>query len=114
MCRTHGSPFQAAVWRDRHRPDRIRRRSVPFSCGGNTFDPQAAYNVLQALTKLLVGEKTKPIGYLPRAAQSPPDGRLQRFAVVRIGDLAKLSVEHRLAAAIQTAGDHRYSRRHRL
>src|SRR5438876_4075285 len=114
MCRTHGSPFPAAVWRDRHRPDQIRRRSAPFSCGGNSLDAQATHNGLQALTKFLVGEETKPIGYLPRAAQSPADGRLQRLAIVRISELTKLSVEHRLAAAVQAAGDHRYSRSHCL
>src|SRR5262249_26977149 len=109
-----GSPSQAAVWRGRHHPDRIRRRSAPFSCGGNTFDPQVTHNVLQALTKPLIGEKTKPIGYLPWTAQNSANGRLQRFAIVRIRDLAKLSVEHRFATPIQTAGDHRYSRRHGL
>src|SRR5262249_24231733 len=58
--------------------------------------------------------KSKPIGYLPRAMKGAADGGLQRFAIVRISQLAKLSVQHCFAAAVQTAGDHRYSRGHGL
>src|SRR5262249_5292753 len=87
---------------------------MPFSCGGNTFDPQAAHNIFQTLTKVLVREKSKPVGYLSRATESSADGRLQRLAVVRISKLTKLSIKHRFAATIQVAGDHRYSRSHCL
>jgi hypothetical protein len=47
-----------------------------FSCRRNTADPQAVDNIVQALTKLLVGEKSKPVWYLPRAAKSSTDSGL--------------------------------------
>jgi hypothetical protein len=36
------------------------------------------------------------------------------FAIIRIGELTKLAVEHCFAAAVQAAGHHRYSRSHSL
>src|SRR5262249_43148324 len=84
------------------------------SCRGNTFDPQVANNIVQALTKIFVGEKSKPVWYLPRAAKRPANGRLQRFPIIGVGELTQLSVKHRFPAAIQVAGDHWDSGSHRL
>ena len=50
---------------------------------------RSAYNPLQAIAKILVREKSKPIGYLPRPAERPADGCLQRFAIVGISELTQ-------------------------